>query len=91
MASSVYSRTLQKAVELMGSRAKLCRYLHVPTTDLDQWLSDEKTPPLGVFLRTVDLVIEETSPPRGSEPGDPPSPREGAASGSSACGPLSSE
>ena len=84
MASSVYSRTLQKAVELMGSRAKLCRYLRVPTTDLDQWISDERTPPLGVFLRAVDLVIEETSPPGASEPGDPPSPREGAASGSQA-------
>jgi hypothetical protein len=89
MASSVYSRTLQKAVELMGSRAKLCRYLRVPATDLDQWISDERTPPLGVFLRAVDLVIEETSPPAASEPGDPPAPREGAASGgSSASEPL---
>jgi hypothetical protein len=88
MASSVYSRTLQKAVELVGSRAKLCRYLHVPASDLDQWISDERTPPLGVFLRAVDLVIEETSAPGTSEPGDPPSPREGAASGSEASGLL---
>ena len=88
MASSVYSRTLQKAVELMGSRAKLCRYLHVPTSDLDQWISDERTPPLGVFLRAVDLVIEETPAPGATDPGDPPSPREGAASGSPASGAL---
>jgi len=88
MASSVYSRTLQKAVELLGGRAKLCRYLRVPASDLDQWISDTKTPPLGVFLRAVDLVIEETPPPGASEPGDPPSPREGAASGSSASEPL---
>ena len=68
---------------MIGSRTKLCRYLHVPANDLEQWIADERTPPLGVFLRAVDLVVEETPPLAGSEPGDPPAPREGASSGNS--------
>jgi hypothetical protein len=80
VASSVYSRTLQKAAELVGGRANLCRHLHVPMAELEKWIADEKVPPLGVFLRAVDLVIEETPPPAGSEPGNPPAPRDSSSS-----------
>lgn len=84
MASSVYSRTLRKAAELLGGHAKLCRHLRVPAAELDRWIEDQATPPIGVFLRAVDLIIEETPPPAGSEgPGEPPAPRD-ASSGASA-------
>lgn len=76
MAASVVSRTLQRAAELLGGRAKLCKYLRVPSGDLDHWIADEEEPPRGVFLRAVDLVLAETQPPPGSEPGDPPSPHD---------------
>lgn len=80
MAASVYSRTLQKAAELVGGRAKLCRHLRVPAADLDKWIADKAAPPIGVFLRAVDLIIEETPPPaESSGPGDPPAPRDCAA------------
>jgi hypothetical protein len=51
MASSVYSRTLQKAADLLGGRKKLARVLRVPTKDLETWIADEAKPPLNVFLR----------------------------------------
>jgi hypothetical protein len=83
MAASVYSRTLQKAAEILGSRMKLCRTLQVPSDELQKWIDDKAVPPLGVFLRAVDLIIDETPPPAGSEPGDPPAPRDAAPSGDS--------
>lgn len=79
MASSVYSRTLQKAAELVGGRKKLARLLRVPAKDLDSWIADEAKPPLNVFLRVVDLILDETgAPPEASEPGEPPPPRDAA-------------
>jgi hypothetical protein len=87
VASSVYSRTLQKAAELIGGRSQLCRHLHVPLGELQKWIEDKAVPPIGIFLRAVDLVIQETPPPAGSDggPGDPPAPRDcSAADGSSA-------
>jgi hypothetical protein len=82
MALSVYSRTLQKAAELIGGRAKLCRHLRVPLAELEKWIEDRTVPPIGVFLRAVDLIIEETPPPAGSEgPGEPPAPRDASGAG----------
>ena len=79
MASSVYSRTLQKAAELLGGRKKLARVLRIPMTDLEAWIADEAKPPLNVFLRVVDLIIDETgAAPESGEPGDPPPRRDAA-------------
>lgn len=79
MVASVYSRTLQKAAELVGSRSRLCRLLEVPEAELQKWLEDKAKPPLGVFLRAVDILIAETPAPPGGDdgdPGQPPSPRD---------------
>jgi len=81
MASSVYSRTLQKAADLLGGRKKLARILRVPMKDLEAWIADEVKPPLNVFLRVVDIIIDETGPASESgEPGDPPPPRDAGGS-----------
>jgi hypothetical protein len=63
VAASVYSRALRKAIEILGSRAKLARHLHVPESELQKWLADEARPPKSVFLAVVDLVIDETPAP----------------------------
>jgi hypothetical protein len=81
VASSVYSRTLQKAAELLGGREKLRRELQVPAADLEDWIADKAVPPRGVFLRAVDLLLDETAPPAESDPAEPPAPRECASSG----------
>ena len=80
MASSIYSRALRKAAELIGGEDKLRRQLRVPAADLKKWLEDKAVPPAGIFLRVVDLIIEETPAPPGSEPPDPPAPRDACAS-----------
>jgi hypothetical protein len=80
--SSVYSRALQKAAELMGSYDKLSRYLLVPSSDLQRWIDGKAVPPTAIFLRVVDYILDETQPPSGeSEPGDAPAPHDAAASG----------
>ena len=81
MALSVYSRTLQKASELIGGQKELCRYLRVPKAELQKWIADQAMPPAGIFLRAVDLIIAETPPPAGfSHDSENPSPRDCAAS-----------
>jgi hypothetical protein len=67
----------------MGGQKKLGRYLRVPMADLQGWIEDKAVPPTAIFLRAVDLVIEETAPPPDSGPGEPPAPREGSAAGDS--------
>jgi len=76
VASTVYSRTLRKAAELIGGRAKLCRHLRVPMSDLEQWIDDKAVPPMAIFLRAVDVVVEDTAVPGESGPGEPPAPRD---------------
>jgi hypothetical protein len=79
MPASVYSRTLQKAAELVGGQRKLARQLRVPLAELEKWIADKDEPPTAVFLAAVDLVLEETAPPAGgSGSGEPPAPRESA-------------
>ena len=73
MASSVYSRTLTKAAELVGGEAKLCKALRVPAAELRRWIADQAAPPMGTFLRAVDIVLSQTLPStsEGSEPSEP--------------------
>ena len=77
MSSSVYSRTFVKAAELVGGRAKLCRELRVPASELEKWIDGKGVPPIGMFLKAVDIVISETpAPGGGSPPDDTPAPRD---------------
>ena len=76
VASSVYSRALQKAAELVGGREKLAQMLHVPRGDIDRWIADQTKPPREVFLRIVDLILDETTPADARDPQEPPPTRE---------------
>ena len=76
MPTSVYSRTLQKAAEAAGGQKKLARVLRVPLADLEKWLADKDEPPMAVFLKAVDMVLDETTSSGAGEPGEPPPPRD---------------
>lgn len=80
MASKVMSRTFQKAAELLGGQKELARRLRVPQGELQKWIAGSGEPPMAIFLKAVDLVLDETPNPSasGSEPGEPPPPRESA-------------
>jgi hypothetical protein len=83
MVSIVYFRTLQKAADLVGGRKKLARHLRVPLAELESWMSGSQVPPIGVFLKAVDLVLDETDAPRDADPGDVSPPQDCASSASS--------
>jgi hypothetical protein len=76
--ASVYSRTLRKAAELLGGTVKLAKRLRVPRSLLVEWMNDKAEPPPWVFLKAVDIVLDETPPPAVSDAPEPPAPREAA-------------
>jgi hypothetical protein len=73
--ASVYSRAVRKAAEMLGGRENLARALQVPLSEVEKWLLEQKKPPREVFLRVVDILIEDSA---GSDDpaGDPPSGRD---------------
>lgn len=61
---------------MAGGREALARTLQVSPADVENWIVGEKRPPREVFLRVVDLLIED---PAGSDPSaEPPVGREAA-------------
>jgi hypothetical protein len=81
VAASVYSRALQKAAQLLGGPDRLSKILQVPRADIDAWIADKGKPPREIFLRIVDLILDESGP--SGEVGDtpePPSSRDAAGS-----------
>lgn len=71
-AASVYSRALLKAAELLGGRDQLARILQVPGAEIDRWIADEAKPPREMFLRVVDIILDETAAGGGDDAGPPP-------------------
>ncbi|MFN2646139.1 MAG: hypothetical protein ABR570_14210 [Burkholderiales bacterium] len=70
-----------RAAELLGGRDKLARVLRVPVSELDKWIAGEAKPPREVFLRVVDLILDETGPSGdASDTQDPQPPRDAAGS-----------
>ena len=67
--STIESRTLQRAVEILGGRLPLAKRLQAPLMELDRWLAGDEKPPHIYFLRAVDVVLyQDVIEP--SEPGE---------------------
>ena len=56
---SVTARALHKALEQMGGLEALARRLEVPASVVREWMFDVGSPPHGVFLRVVEVLLEE--------------------------------
>ena len=74
---SVYSRALRKAAELIGGREQLARILQVSPAQIEIWIADEAKPPREIFLRIVDIILDETASGQ-DEPSEPPPGRDAA-------------
>jgi hypothetical protein len=77
-AISVYSRALAKAAELVGGRRELARVLQVPLAQIENWIGDEGKPPRDIFLRVVDIILDETSATGTDDTPEPPPGRDAA-------------
>lgn len=62
---------------MVGGRERLARTLQVPASEVEKWILGEKKPPREIFLRVVNLIIEDSAAP-GDAPGDPPAGRDAA-------------
>ena len=54
----VRSRALWRAAEILGGTWALRAYLNVPALMLAAWMSGLEPPPTEVFLKVVDLIVE---------------------------------
>jgi DNA-binding transcriptional regulator YdaS (Cro superfamily) len=55
--ATVYSRTLQRACEILGGVEPLAQHLRVSPTQLAHWIDGRGQPPMEVFLAAVDIVL----------------------------------
>jgi hypothetical protein len=59
-----YRAALVRAAVLLGGARALCDRLHVPMSDLTHWLAGDGKPSIGVFLKVIDIIIDEDTKPR---------------------------
>jgi hypothetical protein len=71
---TTYRAALVRAAALLGGAVPLCHRLRVPMADLTRWLAGNGKPPMGIFLRVIDILLEESRkravppPPRAQKP-----------------------
>ncbi|HEX6692014.1 MAG TPA: hypothetical protein VF110_12815 [Burkholderiales bacterium] len=61
-ADTVYTRTVQRAIQDVGGVAQLAALLKVSTSEIDSWLSGKTSPSNAHFLQMLDVVAK--GPPR---------------------------
>ena len=59
-----YRAALVRAAQLLGSARALCNRLQVPMPTMTHWLAGNGRPPIGVFLKVIDILIEAGAKPR---------------------------
>ena len=55
--ATVYSRTVQRASEVLGGGEPLAKHLRVSRTQLAHWIDGRGQPPMDVVLAAVDVVL----------------------------------
>lgn len=56
---TIHSKAINRAINILGGMPQLQRVLQVPTHDLIRWMNGVEEPPLPVFLRIVDVILEK--------------------------------
>lgn len=53
---SAQTRTLERALRLLGSKERLAAALQIPVADLDDYLAGKKRLPYRAFIAAIDIV-----------------------------------
>ena len=56
---SVQARALHRASAAIGGLVALSRYLGVSDQTVREWMFDVGSPPNGVFLRVIELLLDQ--------------------------------
>jgi hypothetical protein len=59
MSDWLFVSALRRAAEILGGTEALQKHLQVPGSELHRWLAGESVPPKGIFLRVVDVLLNE--------------------------------
>ena len=59
MSDAVRSLALRRAASILGGSRPLRAYLNVSAMVLAMWMSGVSVPPTDVFLKAVDLIVEQ--------------------------------
>jgi hypothetical protein len=62
MADSVYTQSFQHAAAKLGGTVELAVCFQVSVENVEHWLRGTMRPPVGAFLRVVDLIMPEDPP-----------------------------
>ena len=60
---SVQARALHRAVAVIGGLHQLAGYLKVSDEYVREWMFDVGSPPNGVFLRVIELLLDQPAEP----------------------------
>ena len=76
---TVQSRAVRKAAELLGGQKILAERLGAKVEDVEKWAAGTRRTPRDVFLRVVDLILDElASASDSSDPAEPQSSQSSA-------------
>lgn len=67
LVNAVHSRTLQRALETVGTKERLATALGVPLGDLEAYMVGTQTVPTSVFIAALDIVAHRSGPHRKPE------------------------
>jgi hypothetical protein len=65
--SSVYTRTLVRAIEIAGSVEELAGFLASTPAEIATWATGASNPPMPIFLALVDVVAANALTPTALE------------------------
>lgn len=58
-----HKAAVARAAQLAGGVQALSRRLRVPVVDLMRWIQGDAKPPMGIFLRVVDFILDQSRKP----------------------------
>ena len=58
-----YRLTLARAAQYVGGAHALCARLGVPMREMAQWLEGKSKPPMYIFMKVIDIVLDEAQKP----------------------------
>lgn len=65
--TTVYRRTLARAIEIAGAEENLARFLACTPAEIQKWTSGESNPPMPIFLAMVDIAAANALTPTALE------------------------